>query len=172
VKRSLSILATSAMLLACSESVVAPPAQDELAPAFAATTVTTNDQVPFATAVFIPCALGGAGEVAVLTGTLHVLTHVTLNDAGGVTIKQHFQPQNLGGTGQTSGDAYRGVGVTQQTLTVGAGGLPFEFTFVNNFRMIGQGRGNNFQVHQNAHLTINENGVATADIDNTSVTCG
>ena len=171
MKRALSILGATAMLLACSESVVAP-AHDDFAPAFSATVATTNLEVPFAIAVFISCALDGAGEVALLSGTLHVLTHVTLNDAGGFTVKTHFQPQNLGGTGLTSGDAYRGVGVTQQTQTVGAGGLPFEFTFVNNFRMIGQGPGNNFQVHQNVHVTVNKNGVVTAAIDNASVTCG
>jgi hypothetical protein len=42
---------------------------------------------------------------------------------------------------------------------------------VNNFRLIGQGSGNNLQVHQNVHITINANGTVTATVDNTSVDC-
>jgi hypothetical protein len=42
---------------------------------------------------------------------------------------------------------------------------------VNNFRIIGQGKGNNFLVHENLHLTINANGVATAVHDNFSIDC-
>ncbi len=170
MKRSTSILAAAALLTACAESPVAPPAND-LAPAFSATTITDNFVVPFAADVFIPCALGGAGEWASLSGNLHVLTHITFNGAGGITLKQHFQPQNLGGTGLTSGHNYRGVGVTQETLNIAAAGLPVTSTFVNNFRMIGQGPGNNFHVHQLIHVTVDANGVVRAVVANSSVTC-
>ena len=47
----------------------------------------------------------------------------------------------------------------------------FEFTAVNNFRIIGQGPDNNYQVHQNVHFTINANGTVTSEVDNSSVDC-
>ena len=40
-------------------------------------------------------------------------------------------------------------------------GLRFNATFVNNFRWIGPGRGNNFLSHQTFHVTVNANGVTT-----------
>jgi len=50
-------------------------------------------------------------------------------------------------------------------------GLPFTFTSVNNFRIIGQGPGNNSVVHENTHITINANGTITASVDNFKATC-
>ena len=44
-------------------------------------------------------------------------------------------------------------------------------TFVNNFRIIGTGQGNNFLVHEVAHITINAKGIMTALHDNLSVVC-
>jgi hypothetical protein len=46
-----------------------------------------------------------------------------------------------------------------------------EFTFVNNFRLIGQKTDNNFQVHQNVHVTINANGDVTNTIVNETIDC-
>ena len=43
--------------------------------------------------------------------------------------------------------------------------------YVNNFRIIGQGTGNNFLVHEIVHLTINANGTATNYVDNFSIEC-
>jgi len=42
---------------------------------------------------------------------------------------------------------------------------------VNNFRIIGQGPGNNFLVHETFHFTINANGNVTAFVDHFSVDC-
>ncbi len=44
-------------------------------------------------------------------------------------------------------------------------------SFVNNFRMIGPGPGNNYLEHQNTHITINANGDVTVTHDNFSVDC-
>jgi hypothetical protein len=46
-----------------------------------------------------------------------------------------------------------------------------EETFVNNFRIIGQGPGNNFLVHEVFHITFNANGSITAFVDKFSVDC-
>jgi len=49
--------------------------------------------------------------------------------------------------------------------------FPLIFTFVNNFKIIGQGPNNNFLVHENLHVTINADGTLTAFVDNFSFTC-
>ena len=133
-----------------------------------ATTVTTNVKYPVVWIEYVPCAMGGAGEMIVLSGDLHVLFHTTLDDTGGFHIKMHTQPQGLSGTGQTSGDKYQGTGVTQYSFN---GKVGETYTFVNNYRMIGQGPGNNLLVHQNVHITINANGDMTAEVDNIKVDC-
>ncbi|HEV2765916.1 MAG TPA: hypothetical protein VGV38_23225, partial [Pyrinomonadaceae bacterium] len=103
-----------------------------------ATTNTTNVSVPTNIVVFVACANGGAGEFVLLSGDLHILMHFTSNK-NHVTIKSHFQPQGISGTGLTTGDTYRATGVTQETTTFQNDGGPFVDTFVNNFRVIGQG---------------------------------
>ena len=140
-------------------------------PAFAqALAITTNDFVPFSQISLVPCANGGAGELVLVEGTLHIQQHITINN-NRVTIKSHFQPQGAGGTGLTTGDSYNAVGVTQEVDTLALTGGANEFTFTNNFRLIGQGVDNNLQVHQTLHVTINANGTVTTVVDNTSIDC-
>jgi len=135
-----------------------------------ALTITTNDFVPFAQLAFVPCANGGAGEIVLIQGTLHIQQHITIN-GNRASIKIHFQPQGAGGTGLTTGDTYNAVGVTQEQDSLPLVGGAAEFTFINNFRIIGQGPDNNLQVHQTVHVTINANGVVTTVVNNTSVEC-
>ena len=105
-----------------------------------------------------------------IQGVLHIQQHITINN-NRATIKSHFQPQGGEGVGLTTGDKYNPTGVTQEVDTLALTGGATEFTFVNNFRIIGQGPGNNLQVHQLVHVTINANGDVTNTIDNTSVEC-
>jgi hypothetical protein len=44
-------------------------------------------------------------------------------------------------------------------------------TYVNNFRIIGQGPGNNFLVHETMHITLNAAGILTVSHDNINVDC-
>jgi hypothetical protein len=136
-----------------------------------AQTFTDNVKEPIALAVFVECANGGAGELVELTGTLHVLFHVTVDAQGGVHVKSHFQPQGIRGVGSTTGDKYQATGVTQDHFNAGSDGLPVTFTFINNFRIIGKGPGNNFLVHETFHVTINANGQVTAEVDNFRAEC-
>jgi hypothetical protein len=129
--------------------------------------VVVNESFPIAIAVFVPCADGGAGELVVLEGDLHGLIAITEND-NHLSVKTHFQPQGISGTGLSTGDTYQGTGVTQDHFTTG---LAETFTFVNNFRIIGQGLDNNFLVHETFHVSINANGEVTAVVDNFSVEC-
>lgn len=161
------------LLLGCGDAARGPTGPDASvlgAPVSAASTVTTNEFVPFSLIAFVPCANGGAGELVEVSGTLHILTHTTISNSGNVHGKVHFQPQGAKGVGQTTGDTYNATGVTQEQFNIN-GPLPFTDTFINNFNIIGPGPDNNLSVHQTIHLTINANGVVTAVVDNTSIEC-
>jgi hypothetical protein len=134
----------------------------------AAETYTDNVRIPYEFYVYVPCAAGGAGEDVYLSGTLHMLFHTTLDNSGGYHSKYHFQPQGITGTGLVTGAKYQATGVTQG---MDNGKVGFESTFVNNFKIIGQGPGNNFLIHENFHITVNANGEVTAYVDNFSVEC-
>ena len=129
-----------------------------------------NDVTDIDLPVFIPCAAGGAGELVDLSGPLHTLITFTIN-GNNVSGKTHFQPQDISGTGETTGDKYQATGVTQESFKGSFQNGQFSDTFVNNFRIIGQGPGNNFLVHENLHITVNANGRVTVFHDNFSVEC-
>ena len=69
----------------------------------------------------------------------------------------------------TSGAQYQATGITRSSENVV--GMPYNYTLVNNFRIIGQGAGNNFLLHETFHITVNANGELTAVADNYSVDC-
>lgn len=121
--------------------------------------------------VFVPCALDGAGELVLLNGSLQFLFHFTEDQAGGFSVKSEANPQHVAGFGQTSGDLYQGTGATGSHTTFTISGVPFTSSFVNNFRIIGQGSGNNFLVHTNAQFMVNANGVVTVSDVNFMADC-
>ena len=130
-----------------------------------------NDMSDINLTVFVPRAAGGAGEIVDLSGPLHILITFTIN-GNNVSGTAHFQPQGIVGTGETTGDKYQATGVTKDTS------FKFSFqngqaqqTFVNNFRIIGQGPGNNYLVHEVAHVTFNANGTLTVFHDSFSIDC-
>jgi hypothetical protein len=133
--------------------------------------VTENDKISFdGFTMFVPCSNGGSGEFVVFTGNLHVLTTFTIN-GNNVSGKYHFQPEGLTGVGQTTGDKYHGTGGTQGTFKGSLQNGQYQQTDVNNFRLIGQGPGNNFLVHDVVHTTINANGTVSTVVDQHSVDC-
>jgi hypothetical protein len=165
----LLLLAPIAVLLACESTPVAPDAGANLAPSFAASGFTDNFIVPIDFSLFIPCANGGLGEEVELTGNLHVVVHVTVASNANFLFKEHFQPQGVSGTGAVTGDTYHATGVTQDHTHNGRVGVTF--TFVNNFRIIGQKAGNNFLAHQVIHVTVNANGTVTTVFDKLRADC-
>jgi hypothetical protein len=173
---ALTAVVVAGLILGCADVARGPtgPAQFG-SPLFgvsanSASTVTTNDQVPFSFTAFVPCANGGAGEDVLVNGTLHILTHQTISNSGNVHVKLHSQPQGATGVGQTTGDTYHATGVTQEEINLN-GPFPITDTFVNNFRIIGPGSNNNLLIHELVHVTINANGVLTAFVDNSSIEC-
>jgi hypothetical protein len=131
--------------------------------------VIVNIAEPFEQIVSVPCADGGSGENVLLTGFLHVLVTQTVDARGSLHTTTHFQPMGVAGTGLTTGDVYRATGITRDSVNGLA--VPFEATFVNNFRIIGEGRGNNLLIHEVFHVTVDANGFLTALVDLVSVEC-
>lgn len=132
--------------------------------------VIENLKVPVAQSVFVPCANDGAGEDVTLEGPLHILVTLTIND-NHVSGVEHFQPQNVKGVGQTTGDVYQATGVSREQFGGSFVNGVFEATAINNFRIIGPGRGNNLLVHAVTHITVNANGDVTASVDIESTEC-
>ena len=132
--------------------------------------VEENDTTDIKLSIFIPCAAGGAGEVVDLAGPLHTLVSFTINgnNASGFF---HFQPQGITGAGETTGGKYQATGVTEESFKSSLQNGQANLTFVNNFRIIGQGPGNNYLVHETLHITMNAGGTVTVSHDNFTVDC-
>jgi hypothetical protein len=133
-----------------------------------ATTFTTSFSQPTELTVFVPCAVAGTGEYVQLSGQLHILFVTTIDNQGGFHSVFLFHPQGISGTGLSTGAKYQATGETQGTFN---GKVGYESTFVNNFKIIGQGPGNNFLVHETFHITVTPDGTLTAYVDNFSVKC-
>lgn len=132
--------------------------------------VQVNDKTDIALQEFVPCAAGGAGELVDLVGPLHTLVSFTIN-GNNVSGYFHFQPQGIVGLGETTGEKYQATGVTQESFKTAFVNLQSNETFVNNFRIIGQGPGNNFLVHETMHINFNADGSVTVFHDNFSIAC-
>lgn len=129
--------------------------------------VKENVKVPTTLLQVIPCS----GDLVVVQGYMHILMTSTEDENGGIHGKVHFQPQGLSGVvvvGPNMGAKYQATGVTQDTVNAKKGQT---YTYINNYRWIGQGQAPNFMVHETWHITINANGELTAVVDNVKVTC-
>jgi hypothetical protein len=161
------VVLVAALLLGCDQATTSPYASIEPGVAAASDVSATGLKEPFA-GTAIAC---GSGEVIDLSGTLHVLSRIGSDGNGGLHATFHFQPMGVAGVGRTTGTKFRGTGVTRSSQNVSGSGYPIVATDVNNFRIIGQGPGNNQHMHAVTHATINANGVMTADVDLFSDEC-
>ena len=127
--------------------------------------VTQNLVIPFNAVIGNACL----GESVALTGNLHILV-IQQRTGNGMLMASHSQPAGVSGTGVVSGASYRGTGVTRN-VTFNDGTPPFDFTLVNNFRIVGSGSANNYMVHSTIHMTVNANGEVTAEVTKTETTC-
>jgi hypothetical protein len=161
-----SLLLVTALLLA--QLLVASPTQ--AATPFAvpqqAVSYMYSVKFPLDMYVYVPCALGGQGEDVLLSGNLHALFHLTFDANGGFQGAFNDNPQGVSGVGSASGIKYQGTGVSHSNFT---GKIGSAETFVNNFRIIGQGAGGDILIHDLYH--VNGNGTVTADVGNVSAEC-
>jgi hypothetical protein len=135
-----------------------------------ASTYTSNEIVQYTMTVWVPCANDGLGEYVDFSGEFHSLYHYAIN-GNSFTFKGHGNAQGITGVGQITGDKYQATGVSQYTETGSFVNGQHSWTDVYNFQVVGQGKGNNYLVHQTQHYTINANGELTVSFDNLSVDC-
>jgi hypothetical protein len=125
--------------------------------------VTSNTIIPIPpTAVLSdPCT----GEQVHVTGTIHLVTVVTLDANGGTHTEMHFNVQGVSGVGLTSGTRYRGIHTETHSSNT-AGPAPSEFTTRINIMLISEGGSSNLTIRDALlHVTVNANGTVTASID-------
>ena len=148
-----------------------------LASTLALSPVTANAQASVVTdtvemyinlAATIPCAVGGEGETVFFTGTLHGVFVTVVDSSGGFHSQYDFQSQGIRGEGLTTGDSYQWTGATEASFN---GQVGRENTFINNYRIIGPGPGNNLMIHQTFHATVQADGTVSAYVDDYTVTC-
>jgi hypothetical protein len=132
-----------------------------------ASATAVTEKVPFD---FVLSPEEGCGEAIQLSGTLLAEFSFTGTSSGNVEIGFHFNPQGITGVGLTSGATYHATGETLGTTTIRANG-GISDTFVNNFKIIGEGSAPNFLETDVIHLTVNANGVVTATVEQSMIRC-
>lgn len=139
-----------------------------IAPANAA--IEENDKSDIYLYVYVPCAFNGAGDTLEMFGPLHTVISYTTN-GNNFSGFYHSQPQGISGTSLTTGVKYQATGITRQSFKGSFQNFQYNSTYVNNFRMIGQGSADSYLVHETLHFTFNAKGVQTVYHDNFSVEC-
>jgi len=133
----------------------------------AASATAVTQKIPFD---FVLAPEEACGEAIHLNGTLLAEFSSTESSGGNVQIGFHFNPQGITGVGLTSGATYHATGVTLGTTTIKAtGGI--SDTFVNSFKIIGEGSAQNFLETDVFQLTLNANGVVTATVERSTIRC-
>jgi hypothetical protein len=130
--------------------------------------IVTNETVSYAYSGFVPCANGGAGEL--LGGTIDVHNLITSTVNGNVDSWQfQFQPRGSL-VGRITGETYKLTGVTRGTYNESLQSGQYVLTYVNSYQLIGPGPGNNLQVREVAHVTVDGDDVVVRH-DDFSIEC-
>jgi hypothetical protein len=152
-----ALIAVIACLVAASPAAASPMVHQQV-----------NQQLPLAGfQVDVPCT----GDTITFTqGYLHDMFGLTIN-GNHISITMHDQPHNAKGM-DTSGRWYEAVGVTREHDSGSLTGNQFEFTFVNNFNMVGKGGAPSYRTHEVTHVTVRPDGAIAVAHDKLRVTCG
>jgi hypothetical protein len=113
-----------------------------------------------------PCS----GEALQLAGQLLITERLVTDTLGGVHTTYVLVPQHIRGS-NADGEVFIAVGGEREHISLGVGDLPFTGTFTTIFNLVSLGDGDNFVSRATFHVTVNENGVATAEVDNVQVEC-
>lgn len=128
--------------------------------------VVFNQTYPTAVGVYNTCA---GFEPVFLTGTLHQVTYVSPNSAGGLRIGDVFN-FNVKGVGEVTGISYVGSGASSDNFD--ASTFPADRTIELTNTLISQGSAPNMVLHLLIHETYNANGEPTATTFNDWTSCG
>lgn len=163
MKNMTSRIGLSLLLLALLFASGAGPARAE-----AITIVQNRVQVPVSFGIRVACAADGMGEMVNFTGNFHYLRIFTGSNGGPVRYQFTTLTQNILGVGQVTGDSYVYSGAVMESGVISQGET---MTSQYDFRVIGQGSGNNFIVHTLAHYTIDANGEMVVEFEFSDASC-
>jgi hypothetical protein len=113
--------------------------------------VLTKTTASYAYSGWVPCANGGAGELVNGTINARMLDASTSNDhvdASRFAVALHGSL-----VGAITGDVYRLSAITRGTYVTSLESDKYTATYVNRYRLVGPGTGNNLVVRETAHLT-------------------
>jgi len=153
--RKLFVAAAAAVLAACGDAgspTLARPAAEPRAE------VALNQRFDLETTAANPCL--GPGSFVELSGTLHLLFHVTTDEAGGTHVFSHADA-HYSGVDPATGIRYLQSSVrTSHSNTLASGATNTTLTVPRV--LVAQGDAPNFTVLETFHLTVNTNGEVTA----------
>ncbi len=132
----------------------------------AAVTTNIKKQVDFLK--YIPCT----GDLISLSGTVHLLMRTTADGNGGFHTTVHNN-QALSGIvvdGSNVGAKYRSVGATHENINLHLKPGTTE-TVISHSALIGRGKAPNLRMRTTTHITVNANGVITANVDKNELSC-
>jgi hypothetical protein len=104
-----------------------------------------------------------------VTGTIHLVTVVTVDARGGTHTEMHFNVQGVSGVGLITGTQYRGIH-TETHSSNSDGPAPSEFTTRIDIKLISEGASSNLTIRDVLlHVTVNADGTVTATIDDVTL---
>jgi hypothetical protein len=124
---------------------------------------TSHSSFSFSVTAFDGCT----GELVDINVTDKADFHVLSDNAGGFHLDIHDVYSGLG-VGETTGTVY--IANQTDTLSINAK-VGQEQTAPLHFEMVSKGGSPNLEVHGILHVTVNANGVTTAFVDISSVSC-
>ena len=112
------------------------------------------------------------GDLVSLSGTWHSRIRTTADGNGGFHITIHTQTKGSGIVveGPNEGAKYRLVGVDHRNINVHLKPGDTE-TFISHSNLIGRGKAPNLIMRTTTHITVNANGVITANVDKNELIC-
>jgi hypothetical protein len=163
MKHKTSRIGLSLLLLALMFASGAMPARAE------ATTLVQNIvNVPVSFGIRVACAADGMGEMVNFTGNFHYLRTFTESSGGPLHYQLTTLTQHISGVGQVTGDSYVYSGAVRESGVIAQGET---MTAQYDFRVIGQGSGNNFMVHSLARYTMDDNGEMVVEFEFSDASC-
>jgi hypothetical protein len=124
-----------------------------------------NETTPSALATANPCN----NDAVALAGDSHVVITSTQAASGNFTAYVDISSRYTG-VGAPSGLQYTGTDVTHDEFLV-ANPLPFEETILQEFHLRSQTGADNYLLRLQYHVTVNSQGVLTAEVLNPTTSC-
>ena len=162
----MSVTARRLMTLATVAAVAVMPG----AAGARAGTFVSNVDVPVNEVVSLTCGTEIIEDVYV-TGALHVLYHLTVDDAGGMHVEIHDNPHGTSGIGLTSGTVFRAVGSAQVNSESNGPTEQLDVSRQAIFNLVSAGQTANFNFVAGIHSTVNANGDVTVELSEIRMEC-